>query len=162
VYKLTDDPNIIIDVENRRTIPKGHRWWTNYEEWLAAGNTPEPQYTREELKQIKISGIKQAFFNAGNAGLTTSLGLKVDANRVDKDNFQEVLNDCLDDNLPGATIRLWDNSFADVSVDDLRTIIREIRKNGLALYQRKWMKETAIKKATTEAQIKAITWDSVE
>jgi hypothetical protein len=41
-YKLTDNPDLIIRIEDDTTIPRNHRWWADYEKWLAAGNTPEP------------------------------------------------------------------------------------------------------------------------
>lgn len=42
MYQLTDNPDIVIRIEDGASIPRGHRWWDEYEDWLAAGNTPEP------------------------------------------------------------------------------------------------------------------------
>jgi len=41
-YKLTSDPSLIRRVEDGVSIPRGHRWWAEYEEWIADGNTPLP------------------------------------------------------------------------------------------------------------------------
>ena len=42
MYQLTDNPDVVIRLEDGTSIPRGHRWWDEYEDWLAAGNTPEP------------------------------------------------------------------------------------------------------------------------
>lgn len=42
MYQLTQDPNQVIRLGDGSNIPRGHRWWDDYETWLAAGNTPEP------------------------------------------------------------------------------------------------------------------------
>lgn len=43
-YKLTANPNEVLKSENgvTFTVPKGHREWTVYEDFLAKGKTPEP------------------------------------------------------------------------------------------------------------------------
>ena len=41
-YKLTDNPEIVVRVDDNTSIIKGHRWWQDYLEWLAEGDTPEP------------------------------------------------------------------------------------------------------------------------
>lgn len=42
MYQLTDNPDIVIRLEDGASIPRGHRWWDEYEAWCAAGNVPEP------------------------------------------------------------------------------------------------------------------------
>ena len=86
----------------------------------------------------------------------------MDCGREDKDNFQELLDYCIRKSLPGVTIRLYHNEYADVTPTQLQTIIHEIQEHGLGIYQRKWAKEKAIEMAATETKIKAITWESVE
>lgn len=41
-FKLTRDPNLVLRVGDNTSIPRGHRWWREYEAWLAEGNTPLP------------------------------------------------------------------------------------------------------------------------
>ena len=52
MYQLTTYPNIVIRLGDNTSIPRGHRWWDEYEAWVAAGNTPEPmpQPTLTEVK----------------------------------------------------------------------------------------------------------------
>ncbi|QJI52999.1 hypothetical protein XccvBFoX4_gp45 [Xanthomonas phage FoX4] len=45
MYRLTDDLNRVIRISDNATIPKGHRWWEEYLEWVALGNTPVPAIT---------------------------------------------------------------------------------------------------------------------
>lgn len=42
MYKLTQDSNVIHRLDDGAFIPRGHRWWDEYEAWCAAGGTPEP------------------------------------------------------------------------------------------------------------------------
>lgn len=42
MYQLTQNPDQIIRLDDGACIPRGHRWWDDYEVWLAAGNTPQP------------------------------------------------------------------------------------------------------------------------
>lgn len=49
MYKLTNNENTIQRLSDGATIPKGHRWYKEYEDWLEEGNTPDPQFTQAEL-----------------------------------------------------------------------------------------------------------------
>lgn len=42
MYQLTETADQVIRLDDNANIPRGHRWWDDYEAWLAAGNTPEP------------------------------------------------------------------------------------------------------------------------
>jgi hypothetical protein len=42
MYQLTDNPDLVLRLGDGAVIPRGHRWWDEYEAWLALGNTPEP------------------------------------------------------------------------------------------------------------------------
>jgi len=42
MYQLTETANQVIRLDDNANIPRGHRWWDDYEAWLAAGNTPQP------------------------------------------------------------------------------------------------------------------------
>lgn len=40
MYCLTENPDAVRHMHEDRLIPRGHRWWTEYEAWLAEGNVP--------------------------------------------------------------------------------------------------------------------------
>ena len=42
VYQLINNPDQIIRIDDGANIPRSHRWWDDYEAWLAAGNIPQP------------------------------------------------------------------------------------------------------------------------
>ncbi|MHC9012091.1 DUF4376 domain-containing protein [Stenotrophomonas rhizophila] len=53
MYKLTNDPEVVLSTETGTFIPRGHRLWEEYEAWLAAGNTislPEETRTLADIK----------------------------------------------------------------------------------------------------------------
>jgi hypothetical protein len=42
MYRYTPDSDVVLRISDDALIPRGHRWWDEYEAWCAAGNTPEP------------------------------------------------------------------------------------------------------------------------
>ena len=41
-YRLVlNHPDTVQDTETGAFIPRGHRWWDDYEQWVTDGNTPE-------------------------------------------------------------------------------------------------------------------------
>lgn len=42
MYQLTENPDCIIRMADGACIPRGHRWFDEFESWVAQGNTPEP------------------------------------------------------------------------------------------------------------------------
>ncbi|WP_293766455.1 hypothetical protein [uncultured Aquitalea sp.] len=58
-YKLTDSPDMVIRLDDGATIPRGHRWWDDYQSWLADGNTPEPAQDPADLAAAHNESIKQ-------------------------------------------------------------------------------------------------------
>jgi len=50
MYELTGDENVVKDIVSGAFIPRGHRWWSAYEAWVAEGNVPAtPGRSLEEL-----------------------------------------------------------------------------------------------------------------
>lgn len=42
MYQLTENENIVLYLDTMAFIPRGHRFWTEYEAWVEDGNTPLP------------------------------------------------------------------------------------------------------------------------
>ena len=56
----------------------------------------------------------------------------------------------------------YDNLLHAVTLEGLRTLRREIRANGFALYQQKWALRDAINAAQTLAELDAVVIPTVE
>lgn len=69
-YKLTASAATVHDTETGEFIPDdpANRHWRSYQEWLAAGNIPDPQFTPEEIAEnerlsrqdIRLGTLRQA------------------------------------------------------------------------------------------------------
>jgi hypothetical protein len=66
-YKVKGDG--VYDTARERQIPNmpGNKDWRAYKEWLAAGNTPDPEFTQAELdqqaKDTKMAQINKDFID---------------------------------------------------------------------------------------------------
>ena len=58
MYKITK--NGVIRLIDNTFIPDdpSNRDWQEYQKWLAEGNSPEPMYTFQELKQLKLNQLQ--------------------------------------------------------------------------------------------------------
>ena len=57
----TTSSSTILRVEDGAVIPRGHRWWDEYERWLAQGNKPEPaEPAQEETEEQLIDRLTRA------------------------------------------------------------------------------------------------------
>ena len=44
-YRLTESPDIVIQLSDGATVPRGHRFWVEYEKWIEAGGVAAPAFT---------------------------------------------------------------------------------------------------------------------
>ena len=58
MYRLTEDPDAVLR-EDGTLIPAGHRWWADYQAWLAAGNQPFPAQTEEQAQQALTAAFEK-------------------------------------------------------------------------------------------------------
>jgi hypothetical protein len=65
-YRLTANPNAVMRLSDGFLIPRGHRWWDEYEAWCAAGNTPEP-VPQPTLAEVKLDLCAQVDASADAA-----------------------------------------------------------------------------------------------
>ncbi|WP_297575930.1 DUF4376 domain-containing protein, partial [uncultured Deefgea sp.] len=53
----TSGADSILHVEAGAHIPRGHRLWGDYEQWLADGGVPQPAVTDEQVRQNVVEKI---------------------------------------------------------------------------------------------------------
>lgn len=65
MYQLTENPDLVLCLDAGASIPRGHRWWDEFEAWCAAGNTPRPVPgpTFDQAVKAAIDGV-QAWIDA--------------------------------------------------------------------------------------------------
>ena len=121
-------------------------------------------------KSNKLIEIKNAFINATKTSqCNLSLGWAIDCRRSGEVNDIENMQTLLDlallegkadtDKIDAPGIKGADNTFHDATIAELRdTIIPEMKKYGLAQYQKKFTLESQIDAATTVADVQAVVW----
>ncbi|MFV0626174.1 MAG: DUF4376 domain-containing protein [Alphaproteobacteria bacterium] len=110
----------------------------------------------EQAKSDKLSEIKTVFnHEQENGHCASSLGFEIDATRLSKDDIESLL---YVDLFP-IKFRDHDNDFHDLTKEQAETLKKEIIAYGLAVYQKKWELEEAIKNATTIEDVEAVSWE---
>jgi len=167
--KLQESGYRMVTAEGTLSVPEapGNRHYEAVQAWIAEGNTPDPQYTDEEVlanaTKNALSRIKAGFINAMENGTLQSetLGIEIDNRRSathnDKDNLQVIIN-------LGSYPITWKGTTetADITDEENALAVRaEMELDGLNKYQNKWDKETLIQTAKEESNISdldAINW----
>ncbi|NVZ49428.1 phage tail protein [Pseudomonas sp. B6002] len=63
-YQLTHDPDTVLRLLDKATVPRAHRYWSEYEEWLSQGGIPlpldgpDPQRLEREWRDVQIESVK--------------------------------------------------------------------------------------------------------
>lgn len=89
MYKLTDNPDCVLRLDDGAFIPRGHRWWDEFEAWVAQGNEPQPLMPPATLASLqadlraRATALRWACETAGIdvGGVTVATGLE-DQNRI--------------------------------------------------------------------------------
>lgn len=112
----------------------------------------------EKAKKEKLQELKAAFQNTREtAHCMCALGFEVDANEDANTNIVGLITVMKE----GETtmFRAYDNSFHEVSREDLITIRDNIIKNSQFLYQMKWGMESRINNAISEEELNSLVWN---
>lgn len=56
----TTRADMVLRLVDRCYISKGHRWWDDYEAWLARGNTPQAAQTQQQALDDLSNNFEQA------------------------------------------------------------------------------------------------------
>lgn len=96
MYELTSNPDTIRNTETQTDIPRGHRFWDEYEAWLAAGNVPlpaggsKPEVTEDEAKADLRERITARRWELETGGITIG-GITVNTGLDDQNRITSVL-----------------------------------------------------------------------
>ena len=114
--------------------------------------------TLDELKQSKLEAVKTAFLAASEtAHCMSSVGFEIDANETANRDINGLIVVMEARGKEAELFRAYDNTFHEVTLDDLKTMLVEISEHGQKLYARKWQLEVSIQAATTAEELDAIT-----
>lgn len=127
-------------------------------EYYEVVEIPIIEKSLDELKEEKFKELKAAFQNTRKtAHCMCALGFEVDANEDANTNIVGLITVMKE----GETtmFRAYDNSFHEVSREDLITIRDNIIKNSQFLYQMKWGMESRINNAVSEEELNSLVWN---
>lgn len=84
-YKLQGDG--VLNTETLAHIPNApeNRDWIEYQEWLALGNIPDPQYTQEELDLISYNERQDERINNLRSAIITEFEMILAIYQVGRD-----------------------------------------------------------------------------
>lgn len=118
-----------------------------------------PEVSLAELKRAKDEAVKSAYLNYRNneATVPSSLGFTADANtRAWVDVMGLVTKAQSAPEGEKVTFRASDNTFHEITREQLGTLLLEIIATGEDSYAQKWAMNKAIEAATTKAELDAI------
>lgn len=129
---------------------------------LSPEELKEVEAALNKFKEDKKQEIKK-FFDKTIENLDGGLNIpNIGVVDCGEDHLRNVSNlvDMLEEtNMPSITFRLYNNTFKELNLEELKNIRSAIRKSGLDLYAKKWELESKIKLATTKAEIDSIKWE---
>lgn len=161
-YQRTDSG--VLDTQSSACIPSdpNNRDWQEYQEWLAAGNTPDPM-PLVDLKAAKKAEIKAAFSAALDAGMTCANGIKMDADMLRILRLKGGHDLARAAGASALDVRDFDNVVhTAMPLADVWQMILDLGANYQSLLAHKWAIESqvdaVIDPATAEADLAAIAW----
>ncbi len=121
--------------------------------WYLTGYAPRQSF--EEARAEKLDELNSAFTKASQtAHCTSSLGFEIDADEIANRNIEGLA--LVLESGESTLFRAYDNSFHQVTKEQLETMRREIVLNSQRLYQIKWQIEAVIEAAQTVDELDAI------
>ena len=123
--------------------------------WYEKGHAP--QRPLEEARTEKLAELEAAFNTASQkAHCASSAGFEIDADEIANRNIEGLVLVMQPEET--TLFRAYDNTFHEVTREQLETMRKEIVVNSQYLYQAKWTMEARIKAAETTGELEAITF----
>ena len=119
-----------------------------------------PEKTFEELKTEKLQALsaEASRFQAWNCKdmhIKSSLGFEINSDQCSQNNIQ-ILIGMLPDDTATTSFKIYDNTFKALTKPQLKILLSECERAGLALYQTKFALQSAIEAAKTKEDLDAI------
>ena len=112
-------------VNGTMSVPsaEGNRHYQAVQEWIAEGNTPEPEFTQEQLDaQAYNSAKEQKLLDVGNITVTTQAGNTFDGDEISQSRMARAI--ASSDPLETTQWKLADNSIITVTREELKEALR--------------------------------------
>ena len=147
-------------------IPNSDRYpqWREYQEWLAAGNTPLPAVTLDEAKERQLSVITAARTQALASLVVPWDGDMWDANEETSNriaNALSMIREAESQNIPVPGSIAWrtaDNRTRVLTLPELTAMGAAVFGAQQMVWSRNASLKDAILAATTVAEVEAIVW----
>jgi hypothetical protein len=111
----------------------------------------------DDIANLRVRAlVKNNEISLADADVPISLGFSMNGSRLDLDNMEQVQKFMGENSVTETTVRDADNAFHVCSLEEVSTIVKEMRAAGLSRYQTKWAREAQIKVCTTRAELEAI------
>ena len=121
--------------------------------WYEKGHAP--QKPLEEARAAKLAELNTAFTSASEtAHCMSSAGFEINADETANRNIEGLVLVVTEGE--STLFRAYDNSFHEVTKEQLETMRKEIVVNSQRLYQTKWQIEAAIEAAETVDELDTI------
>ena len=121
--------------------------------WYEKGHAP--QRPLEEARTEKLAELEAAFDTASReAHCTSSVGFEINADEIANRNIEGLVLVMQPEET--TLFRAYDNTFHEVTREQLETMRKEIVVNSQYLYQAKWTMEARIRAAETAEALKII------
>ena len=121
--------------------------------WYEKGHAP--QRPLEEARTEKLAELERAFNTASHkAHCTSSVGFEIDADEIANRNIEGLVLVMQPEET--TLFRAYDNTFHEVTREQLETMRKEIVVNSQYLYQAKWTMEAQIQAAETAEALDTI------
>lgn len=122
-----------------------------------------PHYSDEEklnnaktdkLAQLKAISQRYTINDCDEMYLTSSLGYAINADKTAQDNIRGLIEAHEETDL--IKYKLYDNSFKNVTIADLKIMLKECAQNGENLYTQKFLYQSQINACTSIDEVNAI------
>ena len=119
--------------------------------------TTKPEMTLDEMKTILLTELNSKFLNAENSGvIDSSVGFKIDATERSLRDISGLITSMSSRSLENVLFCAADNTFHEVTLDQLKQMQLEVIEYGQNLYQQKWNLREEIQKASSIDEIQKI------